>query len=79
MVISFGLTEEWCVEVKKVGFNCGNLMIDGRQIRELETVLNADRIDFLGDIDPKVPIKTILNMDYRVITPKDIDDLYLAG
>jgi len=40
------------------------------------SLLNADRINFMGEVDPKIPLKTLLNLNYEEITSKDIEEMY---
>jgi len=30
----------------------------------------------MGEVDPKIPLKTLLNLNYEEITSKDIEEMY---
>ena len=42
----------------------------------MTTLLNADRINFMGEVDPKVPLKTVLDINFRQISAKEVEELY---
>lgn len=40
------------------------------------STLNADRINYMGDIDENIPLKTVIDIDFWEITPKEVEHLY---
>jgi hypothetical protein len=39
---------------------------------QIITILNNDRINFMGEIDESVPLKTVLDLDLKEVTVKEI-------
>ena len=42
-------------------------------------MLNIDRINFMGEVDQKVPLKTILDLDFRQVSAQEIEGLFNDG
>lgn len=72
MVLNFGFTSNYELRIVKVGYNTGNIPISSKTVEEMGKLLNTDRINFMGEIDPKIPLKTVLDFDFQEVNPKDI-------
>lgn len=79
MRLTLGLTDDIEMRIEKIGFASADYSVSQMQENQIVNLLNADRINFMGEIDPKVPLKTVLNFDFQEITPKEIDELFKEG
>ena len=79
MVVGFGLTEQFELKIEAVGPHTADLHFDDQQLTQVEGLLNADRINFLGEVDQSVPVKSVIGLDYRQVTAKEVDQLYQEG
>lgn len=60
MVISFGLTGDMEIHIKLIDNSTSEFIVSSVQQSQIESLLNADRINFMGEVDPNVPLKTTL-------------------
>lgn len=51
MAISIGLTDDYEIRIKKIGFETGNIGVPKVLIDQMIIALNNDRINFMGEID----------------------------
>ena len=72
MAISIGLTDDYEIRIKKIGFETGNIGVSKVLIDQMIIALNNDRINFMGEIDQSVPLKTVLDFDLKEVTAKEI-------
>jgi len=79
MVVSLGLTDDIEVRIQSIGFNTGDISIGKEEEHQLSDLLNSDRINYMGEIDPSIPLKTILNVNFHQITHKQIEQMYTDG
>lgn len=70
MVISFGLTGDLELQIIKIDNNTADFGVSPLQQNQIESLLNADRINFMGEVDANVPLKTTLEMDFKELTSK---------
>ena len=45
----------------------------------MASLLNADRINYLGEVDKTVPLKSVVDMDFREISAKEVEELFEDG
>jgi hypothetical protein len=76
MVISFGLTGEMEVHIKLIDNSAADFIVSRVQQNQIESLLNADRINFMGEIDESIPLKTTVEMDFKEITPKEVEEMF---
>jgi len=72
MVMGIGLTEDYEIRITKIGFEGGNILVPKMLTDQIITILNNDRINFMGEIDESVPLKTVLDLDLKEVTVKEI-------
>jgi hypothetical protein len=73
MAISFGLTGDLEVQIRQIDNTASDVLVSPLQQKQIESLLNADRINFMGEVDPAVPLKTTLEMDFKELTPREIE------
>ena len=64
-VISLGLTEDVELIIEKIGYSSGSISFSDENYHQMNSLLNTDRINYLGEVDPTVPLKTIVDFDFR--------------
>lgn len=79
MVLSLGLTNDIEVRILQIGFNTEDISFSKGQQQQLLELLNADRINYMGEVDASVPLKTVLNIKFNEITAKIIEEMYAQG
>jgi hypothetical protein len=75
MAISFGLTGDMEIHIKQIDNSASEFVVSSVQQNQIESLLNADRINFMGEVDPAVPLKTTLEMDFKELTVREIEDM----
>ena len=70
------MTDDTELLIEKIGFSSGNVTFSATDYEQMTSMLNADRINYLGEIDKSVPLKSVVDMDFREITAKEVEELY---
>lgn len=70
MVISFGLTSDYQLRVQQINNSKTEFSIPKNHQNQINALLNSDRIDMFGEIDPNTPLKTTLDLNFKEITAK---------
>jgi hypothetical protein len=60
MVVSLGLTGDLEVQIRQIDNSTSKVVVSPLQQAQIESLLNADRINFMGEVDLNVPLKTTL-------------------
>ena len=72
LVLSLGMTDDTELIVEKIGFSSGNITFSAIDYEQMTSLLNADRINYLGEIDKSVPLKSVVDLDFREISAKEV-------
>jgi hypothetical protein len=70
MVMNIGLNDETELRIEKIGFETNSFAVSQLECEEIMNSLNSDRLNFMGEIDKSVPLKTVIDMDFYEITAK---------
>lgn len=73
MVLNFGFSSNYELRIVKIGYSTGNIPVSSKTVEEMTNLLNTDRINFMGEVDPKIPLKTVQDFDFKEITAKEIE------
>jgi hypothetical protein len=79
MLATIGLTEDYELRIDRVGFNLGTLSFPEASYSQMMSLLNSDRVNYMGEVDSKIPLKTVTDIDFREVSPKEIEELYKEG
>ena len=76
LVISLGMTDDIELIIEKIGFSSGNITFSAIDYEQIISLLNADRINYLGEVDKNVPLKSVVDLDFREISVKEVEELF---